>query len=103
MKIMKIILLLLSIFTVATASAESLLLPFEHAEPARGEVVPYGRAADALKAEPSASNYVAKLAQWTISEDGKEYNIYNINTLFSANVSLSEVSFIFSTYLSINY
>jgi beta-galactosidase len=74
MKIMKIILLLLSIFTVATASAESLLLPFEHAEPARGEVVPYGRAADALKAEPSASNYVAKLAQWAISEDGKEYN-----------------------------
>ena len=48
---MKIILLLLSIFTVATASAESLLLPFENSEPARGVVVPYGRAADALKAK----------------------------------------------------
>ena len=74
MKIMKIILLLLSIFTVAAASAENLLLPYEHAEPARGVIVPYGRAADAKTGDMSRSNYVAKLAPWSVTEDGREYN-----------------------------
>ena len=74
MKIMKIILLLLSIFTVAAASAENLLLPYEHAEPTRGVIVPYGRAADAKAGDMSRSNYVAKLAPWSVTEDGREYN-----------------------------
>ncbi|MBQ9138238.1 MAG: hypothetical protein IJX65_06355 [Alistipes sp.] len=71
---MKIILLLASIFAFATASAQSLALPFEGAEPARGAVTPYGRLSDAVADNPAQSNYVAKLAEWSISEDGRQYD-----------------------------
>lgn len=71
---MKIILLLLAIFSFGATSAQSLLLPFDRTEPFRTAVVPYGRAADALSAEPARSNYVAKLSEWSVTEDGREYS-----------------------------
>lgn len=70
---MKIILLLVSIFTVSSAFCQSLALPFEGAEPARGQVIPYGRASDALAAVPTASNYVAKLEEWSVAQDKGEF------------------------------
>ena len=66
---MKKILTLISIFTLSTLSAQTLVAPFQDVEQPRGVVIPYGRAVDATKADPSASNYVAKLAEWSVSED----------------------------------
>lgn len=71
---MKIFLLILSIFGISSLSAQSLEQPFYNAEQPRSLITPYGRAVDAERAEPSASNYVAKLAEWSISEDGKQYS-----------------------------
>ena len=59
---MKKILTLISIFTLSTLSAQTLVAPFQDVEQPRGVVIPYGRAVDATKADPSASNYVAKLS-----------------------------------------
>ena len=74
MKIMKIILLLSAIFILGSASAQSLVLPFDRAEPFRTKLVPYGRAADAKAGDATRSNYVAKLAEWSVTEDRKEYS-----------------------------
>ena len=71
---MKIILLLLAIFALDRATAQSLVLPYEGAEPFRTAVVPYGRATDAATGDATRSNYVAKLAEWSVSEDGKQYS-----------------------------
>ena len=71
---MKIILLLLAIFALDRAAAQSLVLPYEGAEPFRTAVVPYGRATDAVAGDAARSNYVAKLAEWSVSEDGKQYS-----------------------------
>ena len=71
---MKIILLIAAILTCLSTSAQSLAEPFYRTEPPRSEVVPYGRASDAVTGEPSCSNYVAKLAPWSVSEDGREYS-----------------------------
>ena len=71
-KIMKIILLLLAIFALGTTSAQSLVLPFDRTEPFRTPIIPYGRAADAEAGDVTRSNYVAKLAEWSVSEDGKQ-------------------------------
>ena len=73
MKIMRIILLLAAILVTATTSAQSLMQPFENAQPARRAVVPYGRATDAKIANPANSNYVAKLSEWNISADKSSY------------------------------
>lgn len=69
---MKIILHILAIFAVGALSAQTLAEPFFGAEPARGTITPYGRAVDAQSGNPAQSNYVAKLAEWVVSEDGKE-------------------------------
>lgn len=69
---MKIILHILSIFAAGALSAQSLAEPFVGAEPARSTITPYGRAVDAKSGNPAQSNYVAKLAEWVISEDGRE-------------------------------
>ena len=71
---MKIILFIAAIFAGLTTSAQSLAEPFYRTEPFRAAVTPYGRSADAAQGDPSRSNYVAKLAEWSISEDGKEYS-----------------------------
>lgn len=70
---MKRILLFISLFLCSTLSAQTLLEPFCGTEPARGEIIPYGRASDALKDNKENSNFVAKLTPWTIAEDGREY------------------------------
>ena len=70
---MRIILLLAAILVTATTSAQSLVQPFENAQPARRAVVPYGRATDAKTANPTKSNYVAKLSEWNISADKSSY------------------------------
>ena len=69
---MKIILHILAIFAAGALSAQCLAEPFFGAEPARGTITPYGRAVDAKSGNPAQSNYVAKLAEWVISEDGRE-------------------------------
>ena len=69
---MKIILHILAIFAAGALSAQSLAEPFVGAEPARSTITPYGRAVDAKSGNPAQSNYVAKLAEWVISEDGRE-------------------------------
>lgn len=74
MNFMKIIALLLSIFTLGTLSAQSLEAPFSGTEPFRSRIVPYHSAQAAAAGDASASTYVAKLADWSISEDGKEYS-----------------------------
>lgn len=74
MNFMKIIALLLSIFTLGTLSAQSLEDPFSGTEPFRSRIVPYHSAQAAAEGDASASTYVAKLADWSISEDGKEYS-----------------------------
>lgn len=74
MKFMKIIALLFSIFTLGSLSAQSLEVPFSGIEPFRGRIIPYHSAQTATKGDASVSTYVAKLADWSISEDGKEYN-----------------------------
>ncbi len=74
MNFMKIIALLLSIFTLGTLSAQSLEAPFSGTEPFRSRIVPYHSAQAAAAGDASVSTYVAKLADWSISEDGKEYS-----------------------------
>ena len=73
MKIMRIFLLLAAILVVTTTSAQELVQPFENGQPARRAVVPYGRATDAQSAVPANSNYVAKLAEWSVSADKRLY------------------------------
>ena len=74
MNFMKIILHLLAIFAFGSLSAQSLAEPFSGTEPPRSIITPYGRAVDAQSGNPAQSNYVAKLAEWVISEDGREYS-----------------------------
>lgn len=73
MKIMRIFLLLAAILVVTTTSAQELVQPFENGQPARRAVVPYGRATDAQSAVSANSNYVAKLAEWSVSADKRLY------------------------------
>ena len=74
MNFMKIILHILAIFAVGALSAQSLAEPFSSAEPSRSTITPYGRTIDAQSGNPAQSNYVAKMAEWVISEDGREYS-----------------------------
>lgn len=71
---MKIILFLVAIIAFNVASAQTLMEPFRGAEPFRTPITPFGRVVDAAKEDASASNYVAKLSEWNVSNDGKEYN-----------------------------
>ena len=71
---MKIILHLLAIFAVEALSAQSLIEPFYGTEPPRRTITPYGRMVDAQRGDSSQSNYIAKFAEWVISEDGREHN-----------------------------
>ena len=74
MNFMKIFLHLIAIFAIGTLSAQTLVEPFFGTEPSRGSITPYGRAVDAQSANPAQSNYVAKMAEWVVSEDGKQYD-----------------------------
>lgn len=71
---MKIILLLISIFASQILFAQSLAEPFFAAEPSRTPLTPYGRVVDAQSGNAATSNYVAKLAEWQVSDDGTEYS-----------------------------
>lgn len=69
---MKIRLFLIAIFALQSLSAQSLLEPYRGAEPPRGEVVPFNKSVDAASGNVANSTFVAKLADWQISADGKE-------------------------------
>lgn len=74
MKFMKIITLLLSIFALCPLCAQTLEEPFSGSEPFRSRIVPYHTAQAAAAGDATASTYVAKLAEWSTSEDGREYD-----------------------------